>query len=151
MDTKILKNRAECMNAVNKYVNNVVPLLINELKKGFQVKSGNESFFKKDKERLDKILCIGKGGTIRAWIQVDKYAIILNVDGRYSTGENGCDYFKQYPYLYDRADSKYYKFEPLKLTTLKELEQAQIRLRELEEKASEIRSEQSAINLLLGN
>ncbi len=54
-EINILKNRAECMNAVHKYCNIVIPELLKELEKGFKI-TVNYQFHKKDKERLDAII-----------------------------------------------------------------------------------------------
>ena len=159
-DINILANRAVCMSRIHHYCNEVVPELLKELEKGFKI-TVNHQFHKKDEERFKAILDNQEKTTsyknpLRAYIEVNEFSIILNVDTHYQVSEHGCSYYKQYAYLYNRQSSPHYNIEPKcyeytpkEMITEQELIDATAKKRETEDKISELKSKLSSLNLLL--
>ncbi len=146
----ILKDRASCMNKVHENCNNLVPELLEALKEGFKL-TVNSQFFKKDKDRLNAIIDKHRSGNKpRVYLECNEYSIILNVDDHYSTGEHGCEYYKQYVYLYSIASAKAYNFEPLEMVAEQELIVAKAKRKHIKGQISDLQSQLSKLNLLLG-
>jgi len=113
METKqlnVLENRAVCMNKVHNYINNIVPKLQKELKKGFKL-SNNFQLYKKDAEKIYNIINSGlekpKGNfpILRAYLRVNEYSMCLEVDDNYAVKQHiggGCtvNYYKKAVYIY---------------------------------------------------
>lgn len=153
MDNQILKNRVECVNRVHNYINVVVPLLQEELKKGFKIKNNNCAFFAKDEDRFNKIL---KSIPIfRAYIKITKYDVSLFVDDNYMSslpdknGVSGWTYYQKYVYLFDCQNNKPYDFQPLKLITEDEILQSEKKLEALENQKRDIEHQISEIKVFL--
>jgi hypothetical protein len=106
----ILKNKIEAVNKLHKFINEKIPLVIEELKKGFKIKI-DYSFDKKTSEKLDKIIETEEKN-IRVYFSNSAHSSRLVTDVNYQTAECGCNYFKTDIYL---LQSKKYPENGLKL------------------------------------
>jgi len=141
-----LENRAECINKVHTYINDTMPELIKAFAQGYKLNNDNR-LHKKDKERINAIL--DKRTHFRAFLETSQYSIVLNADDHYQVAQFGCNYYKQYVYVWDHQAGKPYDFKPLPMTSTKELEQAQKELAKLEDQKYEIRKKISKLERLL--
>jgi hypothetical protein len=106
----ILKNKIEAVNKLHKFINEKIPLIIEELKKGFKIKV-DYSFDKRTSEKLYKIIET-KEKNLKAYFSNSAYSSRLVTDISYQTAEYGCNYFKTDIYL---LQSKKYPENGLKL------------------------------------
>lgn len=147
-----LKNRAECINKVHTYLNETAKEIQEELAKGFRI-NNDFRLYKKDKERIDAI--IDKRPHFRAILKTNEYSIALWVDDNYQNTPNypsggyGCCYYGKTVYLWDNNSNKPYELKALPLTSCKELENAEIELREVEDKISSLRSRKYELEAIL--
>jgi len=154
----VLENRAICMNKVHDYINNIVPKLHEEFKKGFKL-TNSFDLFKKDKERIykviDSLLPKQKGNfpTLRAFLKVNEYSISLEVDDNYivTKHEGGgatVNYYKKWVYIWNMQEGAN-DFKPLEMVSKEELEKAEVRLEELQKEKDKIQNEIYDIERLL--
>ncbi len=104
-------------------------------------------FFKKDKERFDKILA--KYPNFRAYLSTSEYSIWLKTDDHYQVGDCCCKYYQRNIYLYNMQIPDSEEIAPLQMVTEKELEQATKRKKQIEYEISELKSELSTMNRLI--
>ena len=113
-----LPERVFALNQRNKFINKVVPLLIDRLNAGFKQKD-DCSFYKVDQMALNKIIEAPNGSRIRASVKANSYSIWLWCDINYPTGNYGCAYLKTDWYLFNIDTGSSIDFEPIKMTSVK--------------------------------
>lgn len=144
---ELLESKVNCINKVHSYINKTVPLLIEELKKGYKTTVNNE-LFKKDKERINKI--INANDHFRACLDMSSCSIWLKVDNTYKTSQYSCNYYKKNIYLFNRVeDREGATFEPLKMVSVEMLEHAEIELKKAKEEKEKIESKINRLKTLL--
>ncbi len=152
-ELNVLKNRAECMNKVHSYINEIAPKVKTELDKGYKL-TVDFQLFKKDKERIQAI--IDSVPHFRAFLRVNEFSITLEVDDtyyvqRYHDGTLGIvDYYKKTAYLVDVMNSKDYDLELLPTITEEELIQAKKDEERLEEEIRGLKDELYKAKYILG-
>lgn len=145
------KNRADTMNAVNKYLNETSKELKKDIsEQGFKLNKEHK-LYKKDRERLYAIL--DKRPIFRSILEVSEYSIVLNVDAHYQVTKCGCNYFKNYLYIWDnQADKQYIQEKELRTDyTAEELQQAEQELDKNKEQQRELKNRQYELERLTIN
>jgi hypothetical protein len=142
----IQTNKAKAMNELHIWCNEIVPLLIAELKKGFKVNAdGNLS--KKDKVKIDPLL---KSSPFRAHLEFSKYSTWLKTDISYRTGEYSNDYYKLH-FCVNSHDGVIPDFKPLKTDiTAAYLDDIQSQIKNLEQQKNVIDSQIFDLKLKVG-
>jgi hypothetical protein len=144
----ILENRANCINRVRGYINEIAPRIIEELEKGFSL-TKDCALFKRDKERVKEV--IDSKEHFRVILKVTEYSIYLVVDDRYRVSEHSVKYYEETVYLWNmKPNNEAYDIKSRELVETHQLESAVVELRELKEQASQIDSRISKLQRLLG-
>ena len=135
-------NRAKSMNEVHAYINETSKELKEDIAKHGFTLNNNYKLYKKDKERLYAIL--DKIKIFRAFLDVSEYSICLNVDTHYQVAKCGCNYYKNYIYIWDnQANKPYEQSKDLRTDiTAEELQQAEKELDQNKEQQRELKSKQ---------
>jgi hypothetical protein len=161
----VLKNRAESMNRVHTFVNNMVPLVQERLEQGFKLRVSG-TMYQKDKDDVDAIVEAYKSSfprnslghqSMRAYVRCDDYNITLEADDNYPVefhddGSRGytCEYYKVTAYLWDVKEGVVEEYAEREMTSETEMVSAQARLKEIEAQVSELQSERYPLQRLLG-
>ena len=96
---QITANKIMAINELNNFINDITPLYIDFLSKGYKINNGNV-FSKKDKERLSEIdKSIERNKTIRHYFDINEYHIIIKFDIHYYVSEFSCNYIHQNIYI----------------------------------------------------
>tara|TARA_Y100001938_G_scaffold142255_1_gene213188 strand:- start:479 stop:1009 length:531 start_codon:yes stop_codon:yes gene_type:complete len=96
MNTKRIKKHTENTNILNKYINNVMPKLINEIEKGIKLNKDNE-LFKVYKDKFNDILNKNKPSNIRVYISTCVSTTYIKFDIHYPDNEN--EQFSSHTYI----------------------------------------------------
>ena len=96
MNTNKIKKHTENTNILNKYINNVMPKLINEIEKGIKLNKDNE-LFKVYKDKFNDILNKNKPSNIRVYISTCVSTTYIKFDIHYPDNEN--EQFSSHTYI----------------------------------------------------
>jgi hypothetical protein len=152
-NSTIIQNRIEAQNQLATFINKVVPLLQSYLlTSGFKIKVSGQFYEKNDKEiRAILDTCLQSSSRLRAYIECSYGNIKLNADINYSTGDHGCAYIKEYPYLYDCGKSSLCDFKPRKTDySVQAYEDGLRRIKELEQEIDFLKDDISSVKRDIG-
>ncbi len=164
----VLENRTDCMNRVHEFANEVVPKLIDCLNHGFRLTNGFQ-LFSKDKDRLQDVIRIaGEKGILSdgsngargssAWLRSDEFNIYLEISDNYpvryhndGSGGYSCEYYKVTAYLWNVKDDKSSDFKPYEMVDYGLVKEAKVRLTEINNEISKLKSELYPLQRLTGS
>ena len=135
-EINILKNRADCMNKVNKYLYETAMDIQKEfVENGFKT-NNDYSFHKKTKDVLKTIQ--DKRKHFQAVLCSSEYDINLWADDtyivkRYEKDHVGVNYYKKTVYIWDTKNNKPYDIQKPKKITAEQLKKAEIKLEKLQD------------------
>ena len=145
----LLAEKCQKVNTLHSYLNRVIPLLHDEIAKGFGLKSDG-TLLKKDRDRLNAII---QKPPFRNYLEAGGDYIVLRADITYNGAaidKNGIcisSYYKQVIYL-TGLNGKLYNFEPLKTYSLKQVKKAREQKAILSEKVNELNKKMSKLQTL---
>jgi len=121
---EILQNKITAVNQLHHVLNKLAPKIQAKLSEGFRINAAGV-FFKKDNENINTLIQMEKAvstmeqekimSTIRLYVNVSGYSIVLHGDIHYSTSQFSCDYYTKEVYLMQHKENVWNKFiiEPL--------------------------------------
>ena len=138
-----LKNKIESVNKLHKWINNIYPVLFKDMEKGYQTKDNGE-FYKMYHERFRELV---DNAPMRAHVKPDKYTqgIILKADITFQVSEFSCAYFGHSIYINNQ-----YKFEPLKIYKIADVNKARQKKSDIETKIRELNTKIRNLDTLEG-
>lgn len=149
----IIQNRIDAQNTLALFINEVVPALqAYLLTSGFKIKNSGQLYWK-NLIAVNEIIAKHQNNNtrLRAYIDCSYGNIKLNADINYSTGDYGCQYIKEYVYLYNLKDSEAEYFNQRKTGfTVQAYEQGLQRIKILEQEISFIEDDISDVKRDIG-
>jgi len=149
------KGKAKAINELNKYLNEVAPLVIARLSEGFRLNTSGQ-LFKKDDEAIKAILADRPSKQIRIYLDVGQFSMYLRIDTNFQAdkarddGGYTCAYYKDYAYVYDVQNSEPKGYEPRKMVIPAQLDKAESDIEKYKEYISQYESKIYRCKELLG-
>jgi len=140
----ILHNKVKAVNNLYQALNENVPELLAELKKGYKI-NNNGGFDKRTMDRLKPILnkITGKDKALRAYIDSSySYSKFLYADVTYKVGEFTVNYFKTDVYVLEKSDGEWIvpEFTEFKLITFSEVKNKLNEIKKIEKEIDRLNS-----------
>ncbi len=148
----VLANRAEAMNIVHQYANQVTERMIKALSEGFRL-TNDWQLYQKDKDRINYILRTANASTVpnhRSHIRSDDYNVSLELSQRYQVDEHSCSYYDITVYLWNNKDKVAIKPHHRELVSAGYLTGAKKEMEDIKKEISELESRLHPLRLLLG-